>query len=700
MAVNQLKNKFLGDDSVESRNLLIEQGGAVRAKDSTGTEQELLKFGAANEVLANGAEIAYKSVTDAIQGDLDIAEGEIDTLQSDVLGIDGRLTTAEGEIDTLQSDLLALDGRVSTAESDIVNLQSDKVNKAGDTLTGTFIHENGIDATQTQHEAGTSTFTFDNGVDPSSVAIVNGGGMNVQATLLGAAYELSIGADSILLTQDGSAKIATQDEELVTKLYVDQETSALDGRLTTAEGDIVALEAEDLTFLKLDGSRPMEANLNMMDGLTHYKIVGLADPTDARDAVNKQYVDAIAEGLHVHAPVKTILVDSLASLTGGSVTYDNGVSGVGATLTLGVALTVHDDYNLQNGDRIIVAGEATQAHNGVYTWATGGLVLTRALDFDTPAEVAGGDFIFVQEGTQFGNTGWVETETTVSIGSSAIVFLQFSGAGSYTAGDALDLIGGEFNVKFDDASIGVNGSNQLYVKALGIATGMIQDDAVDKSKIAADVAGDGLGQDVDGSLKVNVDNVSLEIDADNVRIKDDGVTASKINSDVAGNGLGQAIDGSLEVNVDSVSIEIFSDSLRIADDGVTAAKLNADVVSNGLQQEVSGALSIKLDGSSLAVSASGLKSNIGSAKEVYQVSSTLTSGAFYDLQAVAEVDSIVAFVDRVAIHEGALWDFTVSYTGGVGGVTRITFVNALVTPGQSQLSSGDNVFFKYEKKLA
>lgn len=690
MAVNQLKNKFLGDDSVESRNLLIEQGGAVRAKDSSGTEQELIKFGASDEILVNGAEVAYKSVTDS------------------------------------------LDSRLDTAESDIVDLQNDKVDRAGDNqLSG--IHEWKVsygggeeDKSAIQATSIDSVYTYAGGLD-SQTASMSAGGMQVTDVLSGVTKITSISGSKISLTVDGLPAVPTLDAQVTTKKYVDDEVAAvqsdvdgLDTRLTTAENDIVDLQNEDLTFLKLDGSRPMEANLNMMNGLVHHKIVGLADPTDARDAVNKQYVDAIAEGLHVHAPVKTILVDSLATLTGGSVTYNNGTSGVGATLTLGVALTGHDGYTLLNGDRLIVAGESNQAHNGIYTWATGGTVLTRAVDFDTPSEVAGGDFVFVQEGTQFGNTGWVETETTVAIGTSNIVFLQFSGAGSYTAGDALDLIGGEFNVKFDDSSIGVNGSNQLYVKSLGIATGMLQDDSVDKAKINADVAGDGLGQAIDGALKVNVDDSTIEISTDSLRVKDlgiveakladlsvstakiqsDAVDKTKINADVAGNGLGQAVDGALEVNVDGVSLEISSDSLRIKDDGVSAAKINSDVAGTGLQQELSGALAVKLDGSSLSVSASGLKSNIRSQKEVYSVISTLTSGAFFDLAYVAEVDSIVAFVDRVAIHEGASWDFSVSYTGGVGGVTRITFLNALVTPGQSQLSNGDNVFFKYERKIA
>jgi hypothetical protein len=120
---------------------------------------------------------------------------------------------------------------------------------------------------------------------------------------------------------------------------------------------------------------------------------------------------------------------------------------------------------------------------------------------------------------------------------------------------------------------------------------------------------------------------------------------------------------------------------------------------NGIEIS-SDAVAIKLDGSSLSVSGSGIKSNIIWHKELYAISTTLTAGAFFDLAHVAEVDSISAFVDRLAIHEGASDDYSVSYTGGAGGNTRITFLNTLVSTGQQQLSSGDTIFFKYQRKAA
>jgi hypothetical protein len=140
------------------------------------------------------------------------------------------------------------------------------------------------------------------------------------------------------------------------------------------------------------------------------------------------------------------------------VTYNNGTAGVGATLTLSVALTTLDGYTLVNGDRVLVKNEATQANNGIYTWATGGTVLTRATDFDTAAEMASGDFTFITNGTLYANTGWVQTDPVTVVGTSPVTWIQFSGAGAYTAGTGLTLTGTQFSITNTAVTAGAYGS--------------------------------------------------------------------------------------------------------------------------------------------------------------------------------------------------------------------------------------------------
>ena len=193
-----------------------------------------------------------------------------------------------------------------------------------------------------------------------------------------------------------------------------------------------------------------------LGGLTSVTVT--QDPIAALDLATKQYVDAVAEGLHIHEACAAATPGSLASITGGTVTYNNGAAGVGATLTLSVALTTLDGYTLLNGDRVLVKNEAAQANNGIYTWTTGGTILTRATDFDTATEIASGDFTFVSNGTLYGNTGWVQTDAVTTVGTSPIIWIQFSGSGAYTAGTGLTLTGTQFSITNTAVTAGAYGS--------------------------------------------------------------------------------------------------------------------------------------------------------------------------------------------------------------------------------------------------
>ncbi len=179
---------------------------------------------------------------------------------------------------------------------------------------------------------------------------------------------------------------------------------------------------------------------------SNYKLTNLATPTQATDAATKGYVDGVAEGLHIHASVKAATTANLVA------TYSNGTSGVGATLTNNdtQAALVIDGVTLSATDRVLVKNQTSGAENGIYTVTDTGSVstnwvLTRATDFDTSAEIQGGDFVFVTGGTTWDNTGWVQTSTGVTVGTTAIVWQQFSGAGTYTASNGVQLVGSNFS---------------------------------------------------------------------------------------------------------------------------------------------------------------------------------------------------------------------------------------------------------------
>ena len=207
------------------------------------------------------------------------------------------------------------------------------------------------------------------------------------------------------------------------------------------------------------------------------RITNLATPTEATDAATKQYVDDVAQGLNVHDAANVATTGTLASLTGGTITYDNGTAGVGATLTLsGSPTKTFTDAGTFDGgftavatDRILVRAQTNAAHNGVYV-VTNSTVLTRADDYNTVPEVEAGDFIFVIAGSTYEASGWVQTSIVTTIGTSPINFTQFSGAGAYSANTAAGLIlnGTVFSAKVDgniNPTIAFDGSGNLYVPA-------------------------------------------------------------------------------------------------------------------------------------------------------------------------------------------------------------------------------------------
>jgi hypothetical protein len=295
------------------------------------------------------------------------------------------------------------------------------------TSTGTI----SIDTTITATLSGTQTLTNKtiSGAN-NTVSVTNG--LTIGAGLTGGSFDgsapITVGIDSTVITTTGSQTLTNKTINGSNNSLSNIPNSALVNSAVTVGS----------TSITLGGTA------STLGGLTSVAVT--QDPTTALQLATKQYVDAVAQGLNVHAACNAATTGTLASITGGTVTYNNGTSGVGATLTLSVALTVLDGYTLLNGNRILVKDQASQLQNGIYTWATGGTVLTRATDFDTNVEIANGDFTFVTYGTQYGNTGWVQTLPVATVGTSPISWSQFSGTGTYSAGNGLTLTGTVFSI--------------------------------------------------------------------------------------------------------------------------------------------------------------------------------------------------------------------------------------------------------------
>ena len=151
-----------------------------------------------------------------------------------------------------------------------------------------------------------------------------------------------------------------------------------------------------------------------------FGISNLAAPVNGSDAVTKNYVDATTSGLSWK---QAVVVATTANIT---------LSG----------LQTIDGYAVQAGDRVLVKNQTNASQNGIYVVVNGG-AWSRSPDMDVAAEFPD-SAVFVQQGATLADTAWVQITDNVTIGTSNINWIQFSGSGTYTAGQGLTLTGNSF----------------------------------------------------------------------------------------------------------------------------------------------------------------------------------------------------------------------------------------------------------------
>lgn len=160
-------------------------------------------------------------------------------------------------------------------------------------------------------------------------------------------------------------------------------------------------------------------------------ITDLANPVNPNDAANKIYVDSAVAGLTWKSAVN-LLAHTNVALTGQSGT---------------LVIDGHNALNQYNlGYRVLLTGQSTSSENGIYTYTENpyGYELVRTTDSDDYNELKGAS-VFVQEGTSYGSTSWVQSNHYLASFADQN-WVQFSGTGTYTASTGLTLVGTTFSI--------------------------------------------------------------------------------------------------------------------------------------------------------------------------------------------------------------------------------------------------------------
>lgn len=384
----------------------------------------------------------------------------------------------------------------------------------------------------------------------SNVLVISGTGINVNSTINSGNITANgnISANAIAVT-NANVSNATTSGSVITSLI----RAPLDDiTITTAAGGNHSI------LLRPTGNGTIDAY--------NARITSVGTPNNATDAVNKQYVDDFIQGLNIHDACLVATPDTLANITSGIVTYNNGANGVGANLTTTTAYTLIDSVSVANvGTRILVKSEIDPAWNGIYVYSNS-TVITRASDYNSIPEVEAGDFTFISAGNTYASTGWVQVSTVATIGTDPIIFTQFSGSGTYSAGSGIALNGTQFSANTDGITTGIVGGNiavianaQFTTPNIGVATGtslIVTGNLTGNNLSISNLANVGTNLNVFGNIQGN--NISS-------------------NGNVTGNNLSATNNVSAGANI--IGNNITSNNSIIANANITA---NAGLYGNTL----------------------------------------------------------------------------------------------------------------------
>jgi len=434
-------------------------------------------------IAAEDATASNKGVASFASADFDVSSGAVSIKSGGVSNTQLAGSIANGKLANSTISVGADSGTTNAVDlGDTLTVSGGEgidTSVSGDTLT--IAAE---DATASNK--GVASFSS-NDFDISSGAVTIKSGGVTSAQLAGSVANAKLANSSVTIGSDAIALGGSRTD--------------ING-LTSLDVDNITIDGNTVSSTNTNGNIVLDPNGTGTVDVSSAKITSVATPSADSDAATKGYVDGVINGLDIKSSV------DFASTANVAGTYNNGAGTITAGSNGALAM---DGGAPTSGQRLLLKDQTSNVQNGIYVVTNAGgagaaYVLTRATDADANAEISGGAFFFVEQGSANADNGYVTTHNgTPTIGTDAITFEQFSGAGQISAGSALTKSGNTINVAVDDSSIEIN-SDALRVKASGITNAMLAGSIDLTAKVTGSLpvanGGTGLTSIAKGSIMV------------------------------------------------------------------------------------------------------------------------------------------------------------------------------------------------------